>query len=307
VGHIAVDANPTSTDSCNNIAIQNVIVRSTNHKRFSIPITIESENTTETTTALVDCGAEGLFVDISIAHKWRKQKLARPIKVRNVDGSFNKEGEIKERCLITFDCNGRKLTEWFCVTAIGNQNLILGLPWLEKHNPIIDWKEKTLEFRDSDKDIIRTSIRSLCLKIDDEEAMPEQDEEIVIRYIKSQMGPELADFERWLNGSIYENDQWIEEMMDPINIRRFSPAQQMEHKYHRTEEEVMLPPEYTKWKKVFEKKASERFPERRPWDHAIELKEDFRPKRGKIYNLSPLQQKSLNEWIKEQLGKGYIR
>ena len=30
--------------------------------------------------------------------------------------------------------------------------------------------------------------------------------------------------------------------------------------------EVMLPPEYTKWKKVFEKKASERFPERRPWD-----------------------------------------
>ena len=69
----------------------------------------------------------------------------------------------------------------------------------------------------------------------------------------------------------------------------------------------MLPPEYTKWKKVFEKKASERFPERRPWDHAIELKEDFKPKRGKIYNLSPLQQKSLDEWIKEQLGKGYIR
>ena len=219
MGHIAVDANPTSTDSCNNITIQNVIVRSTNHKHFSIPIMIESENTTETTTALVDCGAEGFFIDISIAHKWRKQKLARPIKVQNVDGSFNKEGEIKERCLITFDCNGRKLTEWFCVTAIGNQNLILGLPWLKKHNPIIDWEEKTLEFRDSDKDIIRTSIWSLCLKIDDEEAMPEQDEEIVVQYIKSQMGPEPTDLQRWIDGSIYENDQWIEEMMDPINIR----------------------------------------------------------------------------------------
>ena len=68
----------------------------------------------------------------------------------------------------------------------------------------------------------------------------------------------------------------------------------------------MLPPEYTTWKKVFMKEASERFPECCPWDHAIELKEDFTPKRGKIYNLSPLQQKSLDEWIKEQLGKGYI-
>ena len=48
--------------------------------------------------------------------------------------------------------------------------------------------------------------------------MPEQDEEIVVRYIKSQMGPKPADLERWISGSIYENDRWIEEMMDPINI-----------------------------------------------------------------------------------------
>ena len=80
----------------------------------------------------------------------------------------------------------------------------------------------------------------------------------------------------------------------------------MEHKYHQTEEEVVLPPEYNSWKKVFEKEASERFPERCPWDHAIELHEDFIPKRGKIYNLSPLQQTLLDKWIKEQLGKGHI-
>ena len=163
-----MDVNPIVPDSCNNLAIQNVIVRSTNHKRFSIPITIESENTTEQTTTLVDCGAEGLFVNTSIAHKWRKHKMARPIKVRNIDGSLNTNGEIKERCLITLDCNGRRMTEWFCVTAIGNQNLILGLPWLEKHNPIVNWKEKTLEFRDSKTDRIRASIWSICLQIDEE-------------------------------------------------------------------------------------------------------------------------------------------
>ena len=135
---MTVDVNPAKPDSCNSIDIQNVTVRSTNHKRFMIPILIESEKTTEETTTLIDCGAEGLFINSSIAHKWRKHKLGKLIKVRNVDGTLNTKGEIKERCLITFDCNGKTMTKWFHVTAIGGQNLILGLLWLEKHNPVID-------------------------------------------------------------------------------------------------------------------------------------------------------------------------
>ena len=81
----------------------------------------------------------------------------------------------------------------------------------------------------------------------------------------------------------------------------------MEHKYNTDQKEVVLPPEYLEWKEIFEKQASERFPERRSWDHAIELREDFVPKKGKIYPISPLQQNTLDEWIKEQLSKGYIR
>ena len=34
------------------------------------------------------------------------------------------------------------MTEWFHVTNTEDQNLILGLPWL---NPIIDWRGKSLE------------------------------------------------------------------------------------------------------------------------------------------------------------------
>lgn len=58
---------------------------------------------------------------------------------------------------------------------------------------------------------------------------------------------------------------------------------------------------------VFERKASERFPEQRSWDHAIELHDNFVPKKGRIYPLPPKQQSSLDKWIKEQLQKGYIR
>jgi hypothetical protein len=61
------------------------------------------------------------------------------------------------------------------------------------------------------------------------------------------------------------------------------------------------------WKEVFEQKAAEQFPGKHPQDHAIELRDDFKVKKGKIYPLNPLQQNMLDEWIKEQLAKGYIR
>ena len=44
------------------------------------------------------------------------------------------------------------MTEWFHVTNTGDQNLILGLPWLTKRNPIINWRGKSLEIRTSTGD-----------------------------------------------------------------------------------------------------------------------------------------------------------
>ena len=48
-------------------------------------------------------------------------------------------------------------------------------------------------------------------------------------------------------------------------------------------------------------------PERRKWDHAIDLKPDFIPKDFKVYPMSPEEQKKLNEFLDENLRKGYIR
>ena len=94
--------------------------------------------------------------------------------------------------------------------------------------------------------------------------MPEWEEDVVVGYINSQIVPEPTDLTRWENGSLFDNDQWMEELFEPVSIQKFSAAQKMKHKYHQTEEEVMLPPEYNSWKKVFEKEASERFPEHHP-------------------------------------------
>ena len=58
---------------------------------------------------------------------------------------------------------------------------------------------------------------------------------------------------------------------------------------------------------MFEKEASECFPESKPWDHAIDLKPDFVAKDCKVYPLSLREQSLMDEFIDENLRKGYIR
>jgi len=55
---------------------------------------------------------------------------------------------------------------------------------------------------------------------------------------------------------------------------------------------------------VFEKKDSERMPMRKAWDHAIDLRERFVPKKGKIYPLSRVEREEVQKFVKDQLRKG---
>ncbi|OCB84638.1 reverse transcriptase-RNase H-integrase [Sanghuangporus baumii] len=43
------------------------------------------------------------------------------------------------------------------------------------------------------------------------------------------------------------------------------------------------------------------------WDHAINLKPDFKPSDCKVYLLSPKEQEVMKEFIKENLASGQIR
>jgi len=69
----------------------------------------------------------------------------------------------------------------------------------------------------------------------------------------------------------------------------------------------MVPRQFHKYLKVFEKKESERMPTKKAWDHAIDLREGFVPKKGKIYPLSRIEREEVQEFVKDQLRKRYIR
>ena len=54
---------------------------------------------------------------------------------------------------------------------------------------------------------------------------------------------------------------------------------------------------------MFGKKQSEWMLTRKAWDHAIDVKEGFIPRKGKVYPLSREKREEVREFVKEQLRK----
>ena len=59
--------------------------------------------------------------------------------------------------------------------------------------------------------------------------------------------------------------------------------------------------------KVFEKAEPERMLVRKPWDHTINLRKDFVPRKERTYLILREEKEEMREFIEEQLKKGYIR
>jgi len=99
-----------------------------------------------TVEVLLDSGVTGLVMSSEFARKqgFKLKKLERLMQVRNVDGSFNKEGPIENTVEVNIYYKGHvERTE---IDVIGGQkwSVILGIPWLACHNPEIDWKRGRL-------------------------------------------------------------------------------------------------------------------------------------------------------------------
>ena len=70
---------------------------------------------------------------------------------------------------------------------------------------------------------------------------------------------------------------------------------------------VTVPPEYHKYLPLFRKVNADQLPPHRPYDHQIELQEGFMPPFGPLYSLSRPELEALQDWLQENLSKGFIR
>src|SRR5690348_3865133 len=49
--------------------------------------------------------------------------------------------------ILRFSLDGREHKEMFLVAPLGRYQMILGMPWLERVNPDVDWKLRTVRYR----------------------------------------------------------------------------------------------------------------------------------------------------------------
>lgn len=289
-------------------------IRSTNNATcVEIEIGLQTLDTRSRVSikALLDSGATQLFIDEEYAkgNGLKLKRLARVIPVFNVDGTCNQGGSITSTVDLAMDYKGHKEIATFSVCNLGSANIIIGHAWLKKHNPEIDWKTGEVRMTRCPKEC-GVTIRELKIEkrikkesfaginregIPDDEAWMEEPEhkEEVIRFLRafdlevSEQGADDSTFIR----AISAMDLAIE-AHEKDATRSFTD---------------IVPPEFHKYRTVFEKTASEHMPMEKPWDHAIDLKEGFKPKVSKLYPLLGKQQEELDTFLEENLRKGYIR
>jgi len=227
-----------------------------------------------TMEALLDSGATGLVMSSEFARRkgFKLKKLERPMQVRNVDGSCNREGPIENTIEVNVYYKGHV-----------------------ERTEIIDWKTGEVKMTRCPEECGK-QWRPVQGKLGWEKQKEEETRE---EAEKRREEREKEKKKKQKKGKTIEVRKVVEEweIWDEEEETAKSEA----------EAKKMVPEKFHQWIKVFGKKQSERMPTRKVWDHTIDVKEGFVPRKGKVYPLSREEREEVREFVKEQLRKGYIR
>jgi hypothetical protein len=95
------------------------------------------------TKALLDSGATENFISPALVKRLglKTQKSTKGIRIRTVDGTGHKDGQLNEFLWLTVHLGGKETLMLFLVASLGEDHLILGYPFLYHFNPSIDWRK----------------------------------------------------------------------------------------------------------------------------------------------------------------------
>ncbi|KAI2659483.1 Transposon Tf2-9 polyprotein [Labeo rohita] len=217
---------------------------------MQIPIVIRHASRTIHTTALIDSGAAGNFISIEFAHQQNiiLNSCKSSLSVEALNGRPLGEGRIHsltEEMRMEIGALHRELIQFYTIHT-PHHTVILGLPWLRKHDPHISWREGEL-----------LQWSSNCQK----DCLPA---------VQPTLTPRPSLSESTFNAG-------------------------------------NLPTEYHDLKMAFSKDKASQLPPHRAVDCAIELLPGHSPPKGCVFPLSQPESEAMNNYINEELAKGFIR
>ena len=295
-------------------------------------------------TCLIDSGAsaEG-FIDDGFVKAYRIPcvPLQRKTTLRLADGKPVEQ--LTHMAKVRFGLDNHVTEAWCFVAKLDpKQQLILGMPWIQLHDPTTSWSKRTLTFQST------FCLTNCCngapvsvispghkqhqagCSWPNEEPIPSPKADPPDIYAISALAFSKTASKNDHEVVVMEQADFDQLAQDPSTDQPIIAAAQVRHSnptkaitpedYELFERKMRKPPpsleeirqrvksEHHQWLHVFNPRLANRLPPNRPGiDHNIDLTPGHAPPAKKVYGLSREQARAVKDYIDDMLSKGYIR
>src|SRR6266571_8366786 len=120
----------------------NSVIVTMRFRSMHIPVSIRTSNAMADIKALVDSGATDCFMSENLVRRMKlgKRPLQRPRRIWNIDNTPNQARDITHYTNLEIQIRGVWKTIQFLITNIGNEDIMLGYPWMAAFEPKFTWK-----------------------------------------------------------------------------------------------------------------------------------------------------------------------
>ena len=179
------------------------------------------------------------------------------------------------------------------VTNTGNHDLLLGMDWLQAHNPNIDWtKNKLLLNRCPDtcftkhRKLEDPTLGHLLPSLEWEE---QYDDLLEQQYQGIDVSQHIMAH--------------LQSFFPTVGRTTVSTSLAMNNKQPLQD----IPQTFQRYRKVFSDEEAQRLPKHQPWDHKIDLIPGQQMSKTSVYRLTPPEKIALKEYIEDGLKRGTLR